>query len=389
MAENIYNIDSMIIKYIHRPIIQNKPEFPLYSRIGNEIEVQSDAQALKDPDWVKTSLHTYNSPTNVRRLFIGEHKVFIQFYQPPISKGKSSGEYWKEVSFKNEDDLELMVKSIESFPMKQQEALMNRSKIPSKPRVTKTGLGGLSSKWKMSNIEEIYISPAILYSEDVIRIAGNKSAIILNMFKSTPQGYWAKDDSPLRLFEDSNGSNIKNIRTRFPRLRTVAIMSNIDTVLKMPNAQNLREGLPSSVAELGTNWYEHAKNAGIGGAFSVVISPVPFENKGPVVEFSTRPGIYKFDAEVLEIYAQKYKVKVLELLRQKRDEKKGLVHEEQTQEKGEFEQYLDNCLATRGERFVSACLQLTFSTVKKEEISNKFKDFTKDGQDKYRKLLGR
>lgn len=392
MAEKKYNLDAIISKAIHRPAITARPELPpLYARTGNESETTIDANALKDPVWATKSQATYNSPTNVRRLFIGENKVYIQYYQPYISAGKSSGQYWIEFTYHGEDTIMSMIRDIETFGTRQQEALVNRSKLPDKPIAVKTGLGGISAHWKMSNIEEIYMTPALAYSSDVQTLIGQNAMQFIRLLKENVKGKMMRLNDPLIIFESANGANIKNIRTRFPRLRTVAFMTNIDSVMQQSGAKNLREGLPAALEDLAVTWYKHAHTTGLINNCCIVYSDVPFESKGPVLDFATRPGIYKFDNEILEQYALKYKEKALELGRIQRDgSNQGKKEEETPKEKGEFEKILDQSLETDGQAVVSASLQLTFSRVgTKAELDEAFKSFTAEGRIKYRQLLGR
>ena len=396
MADGKYNLDNIISKAIHRPAIKSRPELPpLYARVGNESESTIDANALKDPVWIAKAQESFNSPTNVRRLFIGDRKVYIQYYVPYIMNGKSADKLWAEYSYEQGNSLEDMVNDAESYKQRQQEALANRTKMPPKLSITKTGLGGISAHWKMSNIEEVYVTPSIVYSEDVQRIIGPGLAQqVLGLVRQSPVGKLGKLTNVLTIFEAANGGNIKNIRSRFPRLRTVAFMTNIDATMQQTGAK-IESRLPSQLSDLTVKWYKYAQEKGfINNSCTVAFADVPFDKEDTGLEFIARPAIYKFDAIYLEAYFNKYKEKGLSLARSARDKALGRAEEQDTSKrevvsKSTFEQMLDKSYESDGLAVVSATLQLTFSTNTKEEIDKVFASFTKEGRDRYRKLLGR
>lgn len=393
MADGKYNLDAIISKAIHRPAITARPELPpLYARIGNESETTIDAAGLKDPTWLAKAQTTYNSPTNVRRLFIGENKVYIQYYQPYISNGKSSGKYWIEFAYTGEDTINNMIDYVRTLPQRKHEAVVNNCKQPNNPTITKTGLGGLSNHWKMSNIEEIYMTPALALSLDNRTLLGKYADHLITILSQNITNKVYKTDCALQMFVHANGSNIKNIRARFPRLRTVAFLTNIDMLMQQPGVRNLRDGLPVTVADLKVTWYKHIDKLGLLNTCCLVYSDVPFEDKNPVLDFAIRSGIYRFDAEVLEKYAESYKSKALEIARLQRDKAQGQVKQGNPQEpteKSDFEKILDQSFESDGQSVVSAALQLTLSRVKTEDLNKIFDTFTSEGKAKYRQLVGR
>ena len=46
----------------------------------------------RDPLWGGTSGHSYNSPTNVRRVYLSHSHICLEFYTPFILKGQPSSE---------------------------------------------------------------------------------------------------------------------------------------------------------------------------------------------------------------------------------------------------------------------------------------------------------
>lgn len=389
MADNRYNLDTLISKYIHRPIIKSDETLPpLYARVGTENESTFDLDGMKNPIWQQAVASNYNSPTNVRRLFIGDKKVSIQYFQPPISGGKSSGKYWVTYNIKPNEELDKLAFNVLNYNQVVMDAAMKGERKPDRASLSKTGMGAFSNHWKMSNIEEVYITPSILMSEDIRAQFGDAEKVFA-AFMAKPVGVLLQGDLPLKIFEYANGFNIKNIRTRFPRLRTVAFATNIDKLLELRGATNLREGLPAELSDLGLRWFDHVAKLGAGQVSSFMQAQVPFETTQPCVEFSIRPGIYKFDATILQPFVDKYKAKVLELGRKQRDAARQQQMEQEKAAKSEYETYLDELLQTKGEAITKAAIQLTFARSTKEEIDSTFNEMSTDGKQKYRQMLGR
>lgn len=390
-----YNLDSIISKYIHRPLIilkggETLP--PLYARIsGAEGETRIDADGIKRPEWIHAAESTFNSPTNVRRLFIGDKKVFIQYYQPPIMSGKP-GKYWAEYSLTEKDRLDTIMKSVMEYNTKLNEAISMNAKPPEVVKVTKTGLGALSNNWKMSNLEEVYITPSILVSEDILNKIP-KSDEVLKVLMASPVGKALSSNVPQLIFEQANGGAIKNIRTRFPRLRTVGFLTNIEQALEIPGSRNFRDGAPQSLKEETIHWWEIAARNNSISVCSMCVSQIPFEdNNADIQTFITRPGIYKYDAQVLDAYAKKYKERILDIARANRDKSLGKATQNKEEpvatEKSEYEKYLDSMIEKHGTAVVKSALILVNSGPHRSEVKEELQKMTKEGKAKYQALLG-
>lgn len=387
-----YNLDTIISKYIHRPIIVKNLELPpLYARVSGGTEKDEsnrDIEGIKHPDWIRAAENTFNSPTNVRRLFIGDNKVYIQYFQPPVMSGNQT-KYWLEYSMADGDRLGNILSEVLGYKKNLEEALAMGGKPPEKVKVTKTGLGAISNDWKMSNLEEVYITPSILVSEDIQLRIGAASELLQVMI-ARPVGVATKHDLPQALFEMANGGAIKNIRTRFPRLRTVAFMTNIEAALELQGARNLRDGLPESLLDAGINFYQNANKNGVLGVSSFIVSQIPFdEGYNKTLNFVTRPGIYKYDALILDSFVNKYKAKLTDLARANtpgRNLAKQTSTEESTT-KTEYEKTLDAICSKYGDGVLHATLLLINSGEHREEIKAEIAKMSKDGKAKYSALI--
>lgn len=396
VAEKRINLDNLISRYIHRPVLSNKGGVelpPLYARMGTEMESSLDQIGTKDPSWVRAVEIRYNSPTNVKRLFIGDRKVYIQYFKPQFNvSSKASGQgqsCWTRVTIDENDIIGDLVNKSLGYNDLVHQADANGEKRPDKIILTKTGLGALSNHWVMSNIEEVYITPEILMSEDIVLNIADATSI-WKLLRENPAGKVANNNPvPLKIFEYANGANVNSIRNRFPRLRRVVIASNLDAIMEKSGAMGINDNMPTSLEEAGQSWLNYITKLGIANAGSFVISQVPVEaGHDPIMEFSLRPGIYKFDANILQEYTEKYKNKIQEL----RLVKAGLgekAPEVKNTNKSEYEQYLDNLCESHSNAVVLSAIRLAFARVKPEDIDLIFSEMSTDGAKKYRGMLGR
>ena len=237
-----------------------------------------------------------------------------------------------------------------------------------------------------------------MLSTDIQRDFGASAIEIYNWLTQTPpQGIIKRNNFGQSLFEKYNRGNVKDIRARFPRLKVVALMTNIEQIMEQPGAQNMRDGLPEHLRDVGMTWVQiklGADRTGVAKGSNYVISVIPFEDNSEVPkDFQTRPGIYKFDAEVLDGYFNQFKNRVLELARARRDAAKGIatpieLNKEQSS-KSEYEKELDAIADENGDAFVQNLLKIVFARYKKEAIDEEFNKMSTEGRKKYRDMLGR
>ena len=394
MATVKINLDTLISSYIHRPTVKEDPtKTPLYARVGTEFESPLDARTSNNKFWQAGIKRKYNSPTNVRRLFIGDKKVYIQYFKPPAGSNRC----WAEYSYSAEDRIGDIADKIVNRGAYVMQSQLD-GKMPDEYEVTKSGIGAISKDWVMSNIEEVYITPSVLLSNDVQRDFGQSAIDVYNwLTQSQPSGIIKRNEFGQRFFEQYNKGNVKDIRARFPRLKVVAFMTNMEMILDQTGAQNMRDGLPEHIKEVGLTWVQSklGKNKdGVARLSNYVLSIIPFEgNSETPKEFQTRPSIYRFDNEVLDTYFNTYKQRVLELARENRD--KALNLEKKVEEavkqatKSEYEMELDKICIEKGEAFVQNLLKIVFARAKKEAIDEEFSKMSTDGRKKYRDMLGK
>lgn len=391
MAEKRYNLDTIVSKYIHRPIISLKSGEqlpPLYARIGTEMESSLDLAAAKNPSWLRGVNVKYNSPTNAKRLFIGDRKVYVQYFKPMFTADGKSGACWVKASVNEEDVIGNLVNKSVNYNQLLNEAMATGENKPDRVVISKTGLGAISNNWVMSNLEEVYITSEILMSEDIVT-KFKDAPNIWKTLRDRPAGVMVENEIALRIFEYANGANINNIRNRFPRLRKVVLVAGLDKIMEQSGAMGINDNMPSTLEEANMSWLAYANSLGISKLGSFVVSNVPVaQGHDIIMTFALRTGIYKFDATVLQDYVDKYKERIQDL----RMEKSGFSNKKDENivtTKSEYEKYLDSLCETHSQQVVMSAIRLAFARVKMDDINATFNEMSTDGRKKYREMLGR
>lgn len=361
------NLDKMIGNGIHTPRIG---ETPLYSRIDSVYEES------KSEKWLRAAGRNYNSPNNVRRVFIGSGKVLVQFYKPPVRNGKpSTNGNWLEVTM--EEDLFETTKKFLGYNQELRKYYMERAVNPKavepvKVRVQGLGLKIFSSPWVLSNIEEVYFDTSLLLSEDIRGAIVGAQGVFESWVEGKLQGVvnttLAKD-----LFFAANGVDENDYRRRYPRLRTVGVVSNLQSLFAGIDRE-LRDGvwLTSSV---GVHLLKDSRA-------TFIYNDLGKDLKTFNPEFHCRDGIYVFDRDVLLGYIEKYKNRASERV----EDKKSVVSEVRTK-KSEFEAHLDKIRAIRGEAYVLKALVIGLNGADKEAVEAIFQEMSTEGEATYRRML--
>ena len=96
-----------------------------------------------------------------------------------------------------------------------------------------------------------------LCTDDIIQYHQDAAILVEDAFRNRGSG---KLNSRLlqTLFEEANGINTKSIRNRYPRLKCIAMISNLDDVLN----QHYDRGKTNTDAytEYGKYWFEYEIN---------------------------------------------------------------------------------------------------------------------------------
>lgn len=345
------NLSSMLIKHVNKPCIKDS-NIVLYTHIaGYEGELLgSDVEISKNAKLMEIGQRNYSSPTNIRRVFITSNKVLVQTYKPIIKSGKPDvNGCWNVSSLEKENIKDIFINN-------------------EKERFTGNILKVFSKPWVISNIEEIYIDWTLLISDD-IQNRFPEAAQLLQSIINNSGGRLIKSDLPQRIFEDANGGNIKSIRERYPRLKCISMISNLEQVI---NSQFDKSKSNGSTEDFSMLWIESETNKElVKKSNSVVIINTLFDDIGRVNRnFAIRDGVYKFDAEVLKPYFVNIQEVMLEEARKKRDsqiENKGTGKVFNTNVTGRVEQEIKNIISESGVNKAQMIFHIALSTLTKSQ----------------------
>ena len=227
-----------------------------------------------------------------------------------ILKGKvDSKGTWREVKLDGDNNLNELIRESLDYSNRLSRYYMEKqidseAKKPRRLILKGTGLKALSKPWVTSNIEEVYFDWTLLMSE-TYRNAGIGCDELLDRLQSGKRGY-IKSGIPLKMFNIANTEGVNNIRTRYPRLRCIGLISNLSYILSKDFDRG-KTGIDSLEDSIKL-WSKMDRNIElIKQSNSLIVMNELDDIKGYNINFSIRDGIYKFDKEVLNGHFNNYK----------------------------------------------------------------------------------
>lgn len=379
------NADVLIAQAINRPCVD---KIPLYTRVdgGNDTGFSGSSKTEK---WLKASDNNYNSPTNIRKVFITGDKVVTQLYRPIKKSGAfDTAGCWREYKMTGTQNLfkcvESQVKYESNMRKYYMEKQINRdAEEPVYMEITGKGLRALSHPWVLSNIEELYFDWTLLAAE------GNKNddikcSEILSACLNRKKGN-VRDAFPLNLFLSANEDKSLDWRSKYPRLKCVALISNLKFVLR----NNFDRGKPGidSIEDSLILWYQREKNLELiknSNSLFIVSDDIRDKSDANKFRYSLREGIYKYDRDVLAEYFREVEGRYNDWLFERRRRNMGDI-DNTVSKKSDLELLLDDVESKVGSEEALKVLVMTMANIKEAEI---FDGMSVEGAVKYRKMLG-
>lgn len=315
MARKVINYNSLVLKAMHKPF--TKQGFVLYTKLSGATINEGNTKAEQDQTYIRLSKSTYNSPTNIRRLFITGSKVVVHLYSPFIHSGSAYKTHVIETAYDNKllgvdgaagiNNMFDVVKAImneQNEKAKYEVEKMGGANVkePQTYRIDGNILKVLSSTYTCNNIEEVYFDYTVLLAEE-LKPYVQQFSFEANWQRYTSNGSYSisKCDALAEAFRIFNSVNERNFRTKFPRLRQIGLISNLDEILKHPSLKDAC----SFARPTFKSWYETNNELIQASGSTVLITqfPVVKFNK----EFNVKDNQYKFDKEVLKGAVEKYR----------------------------------------------------------------------------------
>lgn len=384
MAINL-NINSMCKLGFNAPIVDG---CPLYKNVeGYRGEDSLDKYKMSEKI-AKNLKVRFNSPDNVRRIFVSYKKIVVEFYKPIY--GERSNSLTREIVWarnsKSKNGKHIMVK------VDMQEVIMEitgmRREDSNKPKYTMTGnpFKCLLSPYVLQNIEEIYFDASMLISSTVMNSGLGENVLKLLNNKDTDY----KDRGDVQLLFNQLTLNGKDVRKQFPRLKAIGYISNLGDIY---DSVQRKSGI-DSLEDIRGSWLDNAiiereiKNP----QTNIKIYKIP---NVPALntEFSVKDGIYEFDRIVLDSYRDSIKQRIERYYESKRgkqiEERKKEAEDTLNNEKSELELTLDKMyeLFNGDESLIKSQVTALFLGRKISEKEKELKLMSKQGKERYGKYI--
>ena len=380
--ENI-NLGSVISHALHGPSVD---DLPLYARTKEDGKIDEESGISKTPKWLAASKGTFNSPNNIRRLFITSKRIVVQYYRPYIKNGKASElGCWREAVY--EDGIDIFEKGIEmrgygaaldaynNATWDMSKAEKEKVKKPVRIEIRGKALSVIFKPWVCSNLEEIYFDPCILFSSDY---EVGQLIQLRELYMSGKPTKLTQNES-IAILERDIGSRIDTLTSRYPRLKVISMVANLDALMKHPQMNKGQTG----ISGFKENWA--LLNKGLIESLSPFYGFSMVKGQGGLnTKFLLREEIYRYDKDILSRFVASYKDKAAKLVAEsaRRDAPKVEVKSVPTT-KSPLEEIFDEATAQGGPEVGRKLAMLTFNGASKAEITEELDRMTKEGREKY------
>lgn len=283
------------------------------------INIEMDESIFASREFSEAVHNYYNSPTNIRRIFITYRGVAVLYYTSFIEKGARSDKgHWVLRSFPAGIDFKTILSKIVSYEadfnkFRMEAAVNKRAKMPDKYHIYGTLASTLNTPWILGNIEEFYFDWVGLMANDFQLGNGNS---VYNFAYQAATG----QIKPQIVSTDQLTNSMKIFtggtaydRNRYPRLRTVTFISNLGDVLFNPQMPfDKVDSEFNDISKAGMMWYRAPQNVEIFKRTGSVVWYHDFTEGLKVrnKEFRCYPGIYLFDEKYLGDVFESYKQKI-------------------------------------------------------------------------------
>lgn len=407
------DVSKIAKKYIHRPL--SSDGYALYPRIDGykkSDDYEGEEVAYKSQKFMEQSKHYYNSPTNIRRIFITGHKVYVHYYANIRTKSGNTKFSFKTTSSGSDENLFEIAKSMLEYNIEWSKYLMEKNinpkaTEPTKYSITKNVMNAASGTWVCNNLEEIYFDWTLFLSPDLAPYFGEyyTNNAIAAFLSGNIQGQEIINNKMIETFIQFNMGGVKKLRNRFPRLKIVGMISNLDRLIQ--GNPNIRM-TPSSifvdsmkikeiVEKNHATWYIKNREQILNSGAFVLLSDISKDLPKFNTNFIVKDNFYKYDFEILKKEVEVYKTNIEDYKRKQRyggtegtsDTQENAMTEKEI-EMSEMESYLVNIENQYGEKVLKNAIMYTAlgSGLTVKDLREVFKDFTKPNRKRMAKMAG-
>ena len=319
---SVINISELVGKLIHSPILYtDTDEIPMYVKVKEKPH---------DVKYMENMSKTYNSPNNIRRIFLTYSGVTINWYVPYVENKRQLRTYTKNFHFNT---------SIDSTASDILKAGLN-GEVDEQSKLVGSPISLLNNLYECSNVEEIYFDWTYALADgciDSIKEIANENALdkyeFINSIRYAQKFSEINTDHFRNIVDETLGENWKE---RFPRLHQVGIISNLEAVMSNPAVIN-SQGLLKTKNDTKT-WLESNAEL-IQRSNSIVQISIIDQSSKPNYNFKVKDQQYKFDHDYLKDYVEKYKKAFENIIRTGNAE--GVKEEPKEETSGEIDETLE------------------------------------------------
>lgn len=332
MAKKTISLNSTINSNMHKP--KTKNGYVLYPKVegykGASENAAVTTKAETDATYVAQSKNTYNSPTNIKRLFITAKHITVEYHAGPIINRTSGNRWMQTATVDSNTGLSLyeVAEKIATYEDDMHKHMMdkaiNKGAVPPTQYVIDGKFNVGSHPYACSNIEEIYFDWSVLLSYETAPhfqelLKGAKPAEIAMKFVNFDSNVVIENPMPINLFADQSAGGSKDLRKKYPRLREITFISNLEEITTSGQAVGfMKTPEDEHTGAAYKTWYE-LNEAFIRSTQTLTIrgnmtSQVPNPND----KFEVKSGIYVFDSDKLDAHVKSYVDKIKTLIRQQR-----------------------------------------------------------------------
>lgn len=362
---------------VHLPIVDG---LPLYKRVNNvtdsnykSLDYSHDNDAKSDK-WKIEVEKTFNSPRNIRRIFLGQNKTIVHYYQPihkVTSGGNKNTSCVQTTSFSTKITIEDFINSVKK-----------EQNIKVKIKGDKTGISALND-WAIKNAEEIYVDWTGVATPKYAQIAAKIYELQgFNHNKLVQRVFYTE----LGINPGADKSGTPYWKKKFPRLKVVGFVHNLDEAYEN---SGFKPGM-DSIEDMLKTWCDdsNVRQMAENGVCGIAIHRFrPETMTVPEKEFSCDSGLYAYDRDILEPYTLAIKKRID---RYTAGIQTGTLNNDKVEEveevtkKGEFEIAYDVIYDNSPDpaREIKN-LNMILMTNDKEAFIREANAFTKEGKKKY------
>ena len=332
MAKKTLSLSSLINSNMHKP--KTKTGFTLYPKVaGYNGAVEAgdiSTKAEADPVYRTQITKNYNSPTNIKRLFITTKHITVEYHAGPVIGGTSGNRWTQSETRDTESGLNLyeIAEKIATYEDDTHKYMMEKAINKGAVAPTQYSITGSfnvgSHPYACSNIEEIYFDWSVLLSSDVAPyfsdlLHGATPAQIAMKFANFNANFVEENNMPINLFAAQSAGGSKDLRKKYPRLREITFISNLEdlttggaTIGFMKTPENENSGLAYKT------WFELNETAIRNSNTCTLRGNMTGQVANPNKEFIVKSNMYVFDFDKLDAHVKSYVDKITTSLRQQK-----------------------------------------------------------------------